>query len=105
MCPLIFGSFTHHQVVILTGYLAIVTYTNREKSSGSTCPYAQAAPPSPTPIYNKEVMYPYKFLDYRARLCYRHILRLRTKFIVVNLNVVDNSATRTALNQVEKRVD
>ena len=48
MCPLIFGSFTHHQVVILTAYLAIVTYTNREKSSGSTCPYGQGAPLSPS---------------------------------------------------------
>ena len=48
MCPLIFGSFTHHQVVILTGYLAIATETNREKSSGSTYPYGQGAPLSPT---------------------------------------------------------
>ena len=44
MCPLIFGSFTHHQVAILTGYLAIATETNREKSSGSTYPYGQGAP-------------------------------------------------------------
>ena len=48
MCPLIFGSFTHHQVVILTGYLAIATETNREMSSGSTYPYGQGAPLSPT---------------------------------------------------------
>ena len=48
MCPLIFGLFTHYQVVIMTGYLAIVTLTNREKSSGSTCPYGQGAPLSPT---------------------------------------------------------
>ena len=46
MCPLIFGSFTHYQVVILTGYLAIVTLTNREKSSGSTSPMVKV-PHSP----------------------------------------------------------
>ena len=38
MCPLIFGSFTHHQMVILKGYLAMLTLTNREKSSGPRAP-------------------------------------------------------------------
>ena len=48
MCPLISGSFTHHQGVILRGHQAIVTFTNREKSSGLTYPYGKGAPLSPT---------------------------------------------------------
>ena len=44
MCHLIFGSFTHHQVVMLKGHLAIVTLPYREKSSGSMYPYIQGAP-------------------------------------------------------------
>ena len=31
MCPLIFGSFTYHQVVILREYLAIVTQTEKSQ--------------------------------------------------------------------------
>ena len=49
MCSLMFGSFTHHQVVILKGHLAIVTLTNREKSSGSRTPMS--------PIYRSNNSY------------------------------------------------
>ena len=57
MGPLIFGSFTHHQV------MAILTLSNEEKSSVSTCPYWSRCPLSPTMLgrplraYYRKVVY------------------------------------------------